>query len=97
MEKEATNRYPIHPLLKRRWSPRAFSDTRVELEKLQSLFEAARWSPSAGNEQPWNFIVGIRPDDTWQKIYESLAEGNKIWNKNTPVLVVSIGKKVLSR
>lgn len=97
MEKEAATKYPIHPLLKRRWSPRAFADTPVEKEKLQSIFEAARWSPSAGNEQPWKFIVGIRPDKTWEMIYDSLADGNKIWNKNVPVLIISIGKKVLSR
>ena len=97
MEKEAITRYPIHPLLKRRWSPRAFAETPVEKEKLQSIFEAARWAPSAGNEQPWKFIVGIKPDETWQKIFDSLAEGNKIWNATVPVLFISIGKKFLSR
>ena len=97
MEKEALTRYPIHPLLKRRWSPRAFAETPVEKEKLQSVFEAARWSPSAGNEQPWNFLVGIKPDETWQKIYDSLADGNKAWNMHVPVLVIAIGRKVTTR
>jgi nitroreductase len=94
MEKEASNRYPIHSLLKRRWSPRAFSETPVEKEKLQSLFEAARWAPSSGNEQPWSFLVGIKPDNTWQKIYNSLDDGNKAWNVQVPVLVISIASKI---
>jgi nitroreductase len=97
MEKEATTRYTLHPLLKRRWSPRAFTDKAIEKEKLQRIFEAARWAPSAGNEQPWKFIVGINPDETWQKIFDSLADGNKLWNQNVPVLIISIGKKIYSR
>lgn len=97
MEKEANNHYPLHPLLRRRWSPRAFSDKPVEKDKLRSIFEAARWSPSAGNEQPWKFLVGIKPDETWNKIFDSLNEGNKAWNKNVPVLVISIGRNVYAR
>jgi hypothetical protein len=46
MEKPADVTYPIHALLQRRWSPRAFADRMVEPDKLQSLFEAARWAPS---------------------------------------------------
>jgi nitroreductase len=97
MEKEAITRYPIHSLLKRRWSPRAFAETPVEKEKLQSIFEAARWSPSSGNEQPWKYIVGIKPDETWQKIFNSLEDGNKAWNIHVPILVISIGRMVRSR
>lgn len=57
MEKPADNVYPIHDLLKRRWSPRAFAERPVEREKLRSIFEAARWAPSALNAQPWSFVV----------------------------------------
>lgn len=96
MEKEAANQYPIHPLIKRRWSPRAFSDRPVEKEKLQSIFEAARWSPSAMNEQTWSFIVGIREDETWKKIFDNLADGNKLWTHSAPVLMILIGKKIFS-
>ena len=44
MEKPAPVQFPIHDLLKRRWSPRAFADRPVEPAKLQSLFEAVRWA-----------------------------------------------------
>ena len=93
MIKDSQNKYSINDLSRARWSPRAFSDLPVEKEKLQSIFEAARWSPSGGNEQPWYFIVGIHPDDSWMKIFETLVEGNKIWTKNVPVLILTIGKK----
>jgi nitroreductase len=46
MQKLAETRYPIHELLRERWSPRAFADRMIEPEKLQSLLEAARWAPS---------------------------------------------------
>jgi|GEM_PF-5025595 len=49
MEKPATAQYPIHDLLKQRWSLRAFSERPVEPEHLRSLLEAARWAPSSNN------------------------------------------------
>ena len=62
MEKPADTRYPIHDLLKRRWSPRAFSGRPVEPDALRSLLEAARWAPSSSNEQPWSFLVATKDD-----------------------------------
>ena len=41
IEKTAETLVPIHELIGRRWSPRAFSERPVEPEKLLSLFEAA--------------------------------------------------------
>ena len=60
MEKLADTTYPIEPLLERRWSPRAFADRPVEPEKLLRLLEAARWSASCANQQPWYFIVATK-------------------------------------
>ena len=93
MIKDAQNKYPINELSRTRWSPRAFSTQPVEIEKLQSLMEAARWSASGGNEQPWRFMLGIHPDETWSKIFETLEDGNKTWAKQVPVLLHTIGKK----
>ena len=51
------------PLLRDRRSIRAYDDTHVLLDaELRVLLEAARWSPSAGNSQPWAFLVGRRGD-----------------------------------
>ena len=93
MNKSAQNQYPVNDLSKNRWSPRAFSDQAIEKEKLQCLFEAARWSASAGNEQPWRYLIGIKDDETWTKIFETLDEGNKPWTEDAPVLLLAIGKK----
>jgi nitroreductase len=96
-EKFAKTIYPVNDLSKIRWSPRAFSEKPVEKEKIRSILEAARWSPSAGNLQPWRFIIGLREDETWQKIFESLDEGNKVWVKPVPVLVLTVGEKAYLR
>ncbi|MBE0637523.1 MAG: nitroreductase family protein [Bacteroidales bacterium] len=93
MNKRANTDFPIHPLLTERWSPRAFNGQAVEKEKLQRLFEAARWAPSASNEQPWLFIIGLSGDETYQKIFSTLVEFNQLWTKTAPVLAVAIGRK----
>lgn len=94
MKKPASNNFPVGKLFKHRWSPRAFSEKQVEKEKLQSIFEAARWAPSARNEQPWRFILGQKGDGTWEKIFESLVEWNQQWTVRAPILVLNLGKKV---
>ena len=63
MEKPANTDYPIHDLIRRRWSPRAFAARPVEAEKVASLFEAARWAPSSFNGQPWHYIVAAKDDE----------------------------------
>ncbi len=89
--------YPINNLASKRWSPRSFADKAVEQEKIYALFEAARWSPSAFNEQPWRFIVGIKSQKSvYEKIYEHLIPFNKAWAKFAPVLLVACTKKTYS-
>lgn len=93
MEKPADAAYPIHDLLRRRWSPRAYSERPVEREKLQSLFEAARWAPSSNNEQPWHFIVGTKADPAgYARLFDCLKEGNKKWAFRAPVLMLSVAR-----
>lgn len=92
MNKRAKTKYEIIEILAQRWSPRAFSDKAIESEKLKRIFEAARWSPSANNSQPWSFIVGIKDNDnTYDKIYSTLVEFNQLWTKFAPVLIISCG------
>lgn len=93
MEKPAVTRYPIHDLLKQRWSPRAFSDRAVESEVLRSLLEAARWAPSSNNEQPWSFIVVTRDDEAEHgRLVSCLMDGNVPWAQRAPVLMVSVAR-----
>ena len=92
MEKPADVDHPIHDLLRRRWSPRAFSERMVEPELLQSLFEAARWAPSSNNEQPWHFIVGMKAEAAFDRLFQCLKEGNNKWAIRAPVLMLSVAR-----
>ena len=92
MSKQANTKYNLNPLLQNRWSPRAFEDRPVEEEKLYSMLEASRWSPSASNNQPWIFFVGFKGDSAYQKIMDSLVEFNQMWAVNAPVLILNCGK-----
>ena len=94
MEKPAETQYPIHDLLRRRWSPRAFTEQAVEIEKLGSLIEAARWASSLFNEQPWSFIIARKEDrDSYTQVLSCLVEGNQIWAKRAPVIILTIVKQ----
>jgi nitroreductase len=93
MEKPADNQYPIHDLLRQRWSPRAFDDRHVEPEKLRSLFEAARWAPSSNNGQPWRFLVATKDNKAeYDRLFNCLVEGNQKWAHRAPVLMLSVAK-----
>lgn len=98
MSKKAKTIYGILPLLEKRWSPRAFYNVDIEKEKMKRIIEASRWSPSSMNEQPWNYILGIRGENkTYEKILETLIDFNKQWAKNAHVLIIACGKKHFSK
>jgi len=93
MEKPAAIDHPIEELIRRRWSPRAFSAQPVEAEKLQSLLEAARWAPSSFNEQPWSYLVTTKEQsEEYAQMLSCLAEKNQQWARLAPVLMVSVAK-----
>lgn len=93
LTKPATTDTPIHELLANRWSPRVFAQNEVSLEDLASLLEAARWAPSAGNGQPWRFMVIPRSDSEGHaKVVSALNPGNVAWAGEAPVFIINIVK-----
>jgi nitroreductase len=94
--REATTHYAINDLLRRRWSSRAFAETPVQAETLGSLFEAARWSPSAGNGQPWSFIVADKSRDAagFARALAVLNESNQTWVQRAPILVFAVTRRI---
>ncbi len=75
-----------------RWSPRSLSRDMSEKE-MMTLFEAARWSPSSSNSQPWRFLYSKNEDENWERYYNLLGEFNKIWCKNAAFLIVLLSRK----
>ncbi len=91
--KPAETHYPIHELISERWSPRAFADTPVARETLHSLFEAARWAASAGNQQPWNFLFATKEhSEEYARFTSHLWERNAVWTQSAPVLVLVVAR-----
>ncbi|MCK6614357.1 MAG: nitroreductase family protein [Ignavibacteriaceae bacterium] len=82
----------IEPIRKR-WSIRAFSDEMIANDTLETLFEAASWSPSSMNEQPWRYICAKKGSEEFDMIASTLAPSNKMWAEQAPVLVLSIAEK----
>jgi nitroreductase len=89
---------PVLKVIENRRSGRAYSSKRVEAEKIQSLFEAARWAPSSVNEQPWVYIYATKDQpELWNKIFETLNPNNQVWAKEAHVLVLSLARKTYVR
>ncbi len=90
-DKKAPTDHPVHPLIEARWSPYVFADRPVPEADLCSLFEAARWAASSYNEQPWGYIVAAKGNPAqYEALLSCLAEGNRLWAKTAPVLVLSV-------
>ena len=82
---------PITPVQAERWSPRSFDPSHtMTMADLTAPFEAARWSASANNIQPWRFIVAFRGDELWQKIMDSLAGFNAAWAHTASAIVLNV-------
>lgn len=84
----------VHELIKKRRSIRAYSEKPVPPQDLQLLLEAARWAPSAMNEQPWRFIYAAKNENPsgYQKLLDCLVEGNRIWAQHAPVLLLTVAQ-----
>ena len=84
--------HPVADLFLDRWSPRAFTGEAMAQETLFTLFEAARWAPSAANGQPWRFVYGHRGTEAFARILATLDEGNRRWTPQASVLAVIVSQ-----
>jgi nitroreductase len=81
------------PLLRDRRSIRAYDETHVLADdELAVLLEAARWSPSAGNSQPWAFLVGRRGDAAHATFVELLAPSVRRWAPAASALLFTLNQ-----
>lgn len=84
----------LHPLLAGRWSPTRFDASHeVTTADVDSMLEAARWAPSAGNSQPWAFIIGLRADDVHARLVTHLATSSAGWAPTASMLVANLSHR----
>lgn len=74
-----------------RWSPRAFQKHVVDAATMTRIMDAARWSPSCFNAQPWRFHTST--ESTFDDFLDLLVEGNQGWAKDTSVIGFLVGQK----
>jgi nitroreductase len=75
----------ILSIIKERRSIRKFKKQEVPDDIVEKLIEAATWAPSAGNIQPWEFII-IRKPETQKKL--SNAAYRQTFIEQAPVTIV---------
>ena len=63
----------VFEAIKERRSVRVFKTDPVPDEHLEQNLEAARYAPTAGNNQPWRFLV-VRERDSLQKLQSKLEQ-----------------------
>jgi len=79
--------------MKNRRSIRSFQNTPIAEDAIEMLLEAARWTPSASNRQPWEFIV-IKDKELLENVASNAMFGKFV--KRAPLAIAIVGKKNVS-
>ena len=75
----------VFDAIKKRRSVRAYTSEEVSDEDIEQLIEAARLAPSAGNIQPWDFII-VRNAETKRRL--ATAALHQTFIEEAPVVIV---------
>lgn len=78
----------ILEVFKKRFSPRFFTPEKIKDKEINSIFEAARWTPSAYNNQPWHFYLIETKTKAFKKVLNCLPELNQ-WAKTAAALAIA--------
>jgi nitroreductase len=88
----------LTPLVRQRYSPRAFTNRSLTAAELERIFEAARWSASSFNEQPWRFIYATREmPEAFVDILSTLVPFNQGWAKGAPLLAFAVAQDTFTK
>jgi len=83
----------VFETIRKRKSVRSYAPTPIPEEVLVKVLEAARLAPSAGNIQPWHFIV-VRDEDKRARIAKDCRYGRFL--AESPAVIVACGDKKAS-
>lgn len=85
--------HPVDRIFVDRWSPRGFAHDQISEGVLNTLFEAARWAPSAFNSQPWRFIYALHGQSEFRAFLTPLIEFNQGWAQHAAALIYLLSRK----
>lgn len=83
----------VFEAIQKRKSVRSYAPTPVPIEKLKQVLDAARLAPSAGNVQPWRFIL-VLDSQKRRKIARGCRYGHFL--DESPVVIVGCGNQKAS-
>ena len=83
----------VFEAIKKRRSVRAYTSEEVSEEDVERLIEAARCAPSAGNIQPWEFVI-VTNAETKRKLSDAALHQTFI--EEAPVVIVVCADVALS-
>jgi nitroreductase len=83
----------VEPMFIERWSSKAFADKPLSDDEIASLFEAARWAPSATNRQPWIFVYATDGQGR-ERFNALLSEGNARYAPKAAMMVLVFARTV---
>jgi nitroreductase len=75
----------VFEAIKERRSVRVYADEKVSDNDVERLIEAARWAPSAGDIQPWEFVI-VKDTETKRKLSDATL--NQTFIQKAPVVIV---------
>jgi len=84
----------VFEAIKTRRSIRAFTREEISDEEIEKILDAARWAPSAGNIQPWIFVI-VRKPNIKRRISEAAL--NQFFIEEAPVVIVVCADQERSR
>ena len=83
----------LHPLIRMRYSPRAFSSASLAPGAIQRIFEAGQWSSSCFNGQPWRFVIAAKEDAAgFALVLSTLVPANQAWASKAALLGISVAR-----
>lgn len=80
----------VFEAFRKRKSSRSYAETSVTDAVLVNIVEAARLAPSAGNVQPWHFVI-VRDDEKRRRIAEGCRYGKFL--SESPVVIIACGNR----
>ena len=89
----------MNKLLANRFSAKDYDPTHeITLSEIEMFLEAAKWSPSSYNEQPWRFYHATRQNTSGHaKLYSAISDGNKPWSGEASLLILAVANTQFSR
>jgi nitroreductase len=91
MPQDATKQMELIEFLRTMRQTRQFTDKPVPDEALADILQVARWTGSAMNKQPWEFVV-IRDRETLRKLAETSPSAGHVGNATAVIVIVMAGE-----